>query len=804
MALTITSPGIQINEVDLSQRTVFPSGTNILFCGFAAEGPTDEIIQVSSTQEYEELFGQPTTAAERYAYHTFTALANSPAAIYFSRLPYGAGTGEGTSDEYSALVYPVIPAYSDGLSALTGTPLTTQVDSITSGTAQLSSASGYFLMQPIHITLSQDEYTQILNSEQTFSWKSVGGGNFSSWSSANLSDLGSAGMIVLNHSKRTLNEKFEGYYLGVSDTANINPATNYTDIKGIKSVNLRYNNSGEYVTIDSNRLNFALTGKSDKDTSSVSNIIERIPKFNLASNVASQVSSTTIGGKYSDTLIFGLFKLTTTHNSPTTIALDAALSEKYVGSFCKERTIQNPNGGSPTSFFIGTVDDTSPNIDILVNPYISQNIVLTENGRPNKMVQVFKTNTISDYINESSEIASLAQSASLAYSNYARVLSSLGSYPVPADNLYPVGNYKSTSNTADKVIGSVPEKIDRVLTLVENPDFYKIDLTIEAGLGTVFASTNELSSANYDETAVWPSLSGMEWDKEGDLPDSRTRDNYMAVFNVFEQFASRQRKDHMFIADPIRQIFIRGQDTNVLKQTYGTQGKKKYFSKHIYHPLRNQFSLINTSYAATYAQWVKVFDNKSSAQVWVPYSGFIASLMANNDARLFPWTATAGYNYGVNSGFNNIAFYSKQSERDALYKLGINNVFWTPDAGVLTFSEQTLLKNPSSFEKIHIRRLFLWLEKATRQTAKAFLFEPNTIFTRTRVVNMLDPIFSYAKNNSGVYDYLLICNEKNNSATDIDNGVLNINIYVKAVRTAEFINITFYSTRTDFDFSEVQ
>jgi phage tail sheath protein FI len=92
---------------------------------------------------------------------------------------------------------------------------------------------------------------------------------------------------------------------------------------------------------------------------------------------------------------------------------------------------------------------------------------------------------------------------------------------------------------------------------------------------------------------------------------------------------------------------------------------------------------------------------------------------------------------------------------------------------------------------------------ATRDTVKFFVFEPNTLFTRTQVVNVLAPIFENAKNTEGLYDYLIVCDERNNTPDVIDNNELKIDIYIKPVRTAEFILVTFYATRTGQDFQEL-
>jgi phage tail sheath protein FI len=95
------------------------------------------------------------------------------------------------------------------------------------------------------------------------------------------------------------------------------------------------------------------------------------------------------------------------------------------------------------------------------------------------------------------------------------------------------------------------------------------------------------------------------------------------------------------------------------------------------------------------------------------------------------------------------------------------------------------------------------LETLTRNTVKYFVFEPNTLFTRTQVINTLTPIFENAKNTDGVYDYLIICDERNNTPDVIDNNELKVDLYLKPVRTAEFILVSFYATRTSQNFQEL-
>ena len=89
MARTIQSPGVEVKEVDLSLRPQLPTGTTVFIPGFANQGPTDELLTLSSLSEFEQVYGLPQNAAERYMYHTVKAVFQSPANVLVSRLPYG-------------------------------------------------------------------------------------------------------------------------------------------------------------------------------------------------------------------------------------------------------------------------------------------------------------------------------------------------------------------------------------------------------------------------------------------------------------------------------------------------------------------------------------------------------------------------------------------------------------------------------------------------------------------------------------------------------------------------------------------
>lgn len=832
---TIQSPGVQINEVDLSLAAVGAPPTTIFIPGFAPKGPVAEPIQVSSLSEFEQIFGQPTNAAERYFYYTVKAAFTSNSNIQVFRLAYGSALGIGTSSQYSALVYPVA-SYTNGLTS-------------TSLSATALSASTIFFGQPTHITLSQNQYLAI-QSGNAFSWQADTQGITTF---TDVSQLGQAGLIILNNSQSTINQRFEGLYLGIIDNTNHNPAINYNDINAVFTINstatAQYaggttSTGTSYISIPNARLNFPLSATPTSPAGSVSEVLENIPTF------------TTSTPKWNDTISLGLFKLRQSVFSPDTIALDYVLQESYVASLDYYRQQSVTTGGQPVSFFLENVDNPSSNIVSLVNPYISNRNVGTSwldlSGNPTKTVRFLSSDkdlpvtsdtnsyttgtctsaisagvftgsptlssvypngiSLNTVLNTTAISAVTAYNTSLSadFGNFQYVL---GSYETrigapsgvvtglintlgTTSKLMPLGVYAQT-NLSTKVIGDVPGKVTNMLNLISNSDIYPLSIVTEAGLGTIFVnSLNPATSGYFDDTVPFDSqLYALTAQQIAAQPTMVA--NYLAAVQPFVTFASATRKDHLFIADPITNIFVEGNNLKTLADP------NKSFSQNIYWPLRNQFSTINTSYACAYANIAQVYDNVSNSQVWVPFSGFAAAAMGNTDSNFYPWYAPAGFTRGVINSVTDLGYYANQKERDQLYSISLNPVAYFPNEGFVIFGQKTAQKLPSAFDRINVRRLFLTLETQVKQTVRYYVFEPNTLFTRTNIINVLTPIFDLAKNTQGLYDYLIICDERNNTPAVIDDNSLVVDIYLKPVRSAEFILVNFYATRTNQNFTEL-
>lgn len=1025
----LESPGVVINEREIAQATTNAIGTNVFIPGFTPQGPTDEPTPISTLTEFEEIFGLPTTPAERYSHNAVKQLlTTSNAAVTFTRMPYGSGAGYGFTENYNALIFPVVglsaveknvcdffrtvplstiqndypwlaqdfvpteicygssnlncplnsivetPAnlyihdnpfeydsivssikfisegnstvynklavfqlssdssgtntsytiinrypvsslsisqdsdqtnvgsgvryiasftgpvhtlsagilsgqtvsgvlvpqgttfasFTNGatgalnyfnassdiansvlVSSVTSVPAngtvvtiantaisTSTVDSLISfcsipteagltcstitalglqipedqkydfypvtGDAQLNDANFYVLGEPISKTLSIGEY-QLLQNQQ-FNWKCGVYENGNPALDIPNNDV-RAGLVVVNKLKSAQLEDFTGYYLAINDNLNVNPATDFDDLTAVAGY---YNElcpgvSGEWIQVPQDRLNFKVSETFDGTAGSITEIVHQ--------NVGTEFGN----DQYKDSLIVSFFKIKPSRVTTTINKLDQIRLEQFVGSLNSERKVHDDFGGPDRSFYIEqTVNNGSNYLEMYVNPYISQNNCWNDSltNLPQKTVRMFRERTGSVFSNFD---------ASIALRGY-------------ADKLYGTGSLISQCSDAlyntciSKDIGNMPSKLERALRGVENPIEYPIDITIDNGLSTMWATRAAVQSDscitdpsicyNYDDTYFVNTDSLSPYD--GTVMNSALQDSWEVIFNIFDSFARYTRKaaggvPHVHIQDPLRQIFVNGKDYKVVQRQKNlfidpltNQPTEKYatFGRNIYSYLRNLYQGINSSYSISYANWIKSYDSNSDKFNWYGPSAYEASLLARNDFSQYPWTSPLGVNNGQLANINDLAINPNQRERDLISRISLNPIVRFPE-GNLNWNSTTLIKDASALKEISIRRGALWLAKSIQANLVQFIGEPNTITTRTRITNTLKPILDFMKDNNGIYDYMLVCDERNNTPASIDQGVLNVAVYIKPTRPVKFILVDLVITGTGVNFNEL-
>lgn len=213
--------------------------------------------------------------------------------------------------------------------------------------------------------------------------------------------------------------------------------------------------------------------------------------------------------------------------------------------------------------------------------------------------------------------------------------------------------------------------------------------------------------------------------------------------------------------------------------------------------------LTESSYAAMDSGYKYQYDKYNDVYRWVPLNGDVAGLCAQTDKTNDPWWSPAGFNRGNVKNVTKLAYSPGQTDRDALYPLGINPVTTFPGQGSVLYGDKTLQSKPSAFDRLNVRRLFIVLEKAIATASKFMLFEFNDNFTRAAFVNMVEPFLTQVEGRRGVYDFKVICDTTNNTPAVIDGNQFVGDIYIKPTRVAEFIQLNFTAVSTGVNFSEI-
>jgi hypothetical protein len=213
--------------------------------------------------------------------------------------------------------------------------------------------------------------------------------------------------------------------------------------------------------------------------------------------------------------------------------------------------------------------------------------------------------------------------------------------------------------------------------------------------------------------------------------------------------------------------------------------------------------LPSSSYAVIDSTALYVYDKYSDVYRWIAASGAVAGLCAYTDDVTDPWWSPAGFNRGQLMGVSKLALNPKGFERDELYQNRINPICTFPGEGTVLFGDKTAQKKPSAFDRINVRRLFIVLEKAIATAAKYQLFEFNDEFTRAQFRNMVEPFLRDVKGRRGIYDFLVVCDETNNTGQVIDTNRFIADIYIKPARSINFMTLNFVAVRTGVEFSEI-
>lgn len=216
------------------------------------------------------------------------------------------------------------------------------------------------------------------------------------------------------------------------------------------------------------------------------------------------------------------------------------------------------------------------------------------------------------------------------------------------------------------------------------------------------------------------------------------------------------------------------------------------------------FNTINSSSYAIFDSGYKyIYDKYNDTYRYVPCAADVAGLCISSTINSETWFSPAGYNRGNLRNATKLAYSPRQAERDRLYTARVNPIVSFPGQGVVLFGDKTGLSSPSAFDRINVRRLFIELEKNIARFSKFQLFEINDELTRSSFKGAVDPYLRNVQGRRGIYDFLVVCDDSNNTPDVIDRNEFQAEIYIKPARSINFITITFVATRTGVSFNEL-
>jgi hypothetical protein len=200
---------------------------------------------------------------------------------------------------------------------------------------------------------------------------------------------------------------------------------------------------------------------------------------------------------------------------------------------------------------------------------------------------------------------------------------------------------------------------------------------------------------------------------------------------------------------------------------------------------------LDTNYAAVYYPWVKVLDDASNKPVMVPPSVIVPGAIAASDRIGAEWFAPAGLNRGILGNVLEAKIRLNQAERDILYNNKINPIATFPQTGVCIWGQKTLQERPTALDRINVRRLLITLKKFIASSSRYLVFEQNTLQTRTRFLNIVNPYLESVQQQQGLYAFRVQMDESNNTPTVVDRNQLVGAIFLQPTKTAEFIVLDF-------------
>jgi hypothetical protein len=189
----------------------------------------------------------------------------------------------------------------------------------------------------------------------------------------------------------------------------------------------------------------------------------------------------------------------------------------------------------------------------------------------------------------------------------------------------------------------------------------------------------------------------------------------------------------------------------------------------------------------------------SGNTVVVPPSHMMIRTLVRNDEVGYPWLAPAGtrrgnidnvsalgYVNGQTGAFVQVA--NRNSVRDTLYENNVNPLTFIPGTGLVNYGNKTTADG-TALDRINVARLVAYIRTQVESIGKGFIFEPNDKITRDEIKNQIEGLMNDLTAKRGIYDYLVVCDESNNTPSRIDRNELYVDIAIEPTKAVEYVYI---------------
>jgi len=204
-------------------------------------------------------------------------------------------------------------------------------------------------------------------------------------------------------------------------------------------------------------------------------------------------------------------------------------------------------------------------------------------------------------------------------------------------------------------------------------------------------------------------------------------------------------------------------------------------------------------YTGVYYPSAFTTDNTGN-DIVVPASHMVLRTIALSDGVSYPWFAPAGTRRGVVKNATSVGYIKvadgewksislNEGQRDTLYAMGINPVTFMTGAGIVVYGQKTRASNASALDRINVARLVVYLRGQLTKLAKPYIFEPNDKITRDEIKGATESLMLELVGQRAIYDYLVVCDDSNNTPSRIDRNELYLDIAIEPVKSVEFIYI---------------